>query len=430
MPYSFIAEIKNVRKHSNADKLNVGECFGNQVIVSLETKDGDVGVYFPTDTQLGMEYADKNNLIRRKDENGNQVGGYLDEDKRNIRALKLRGEISDGLFMPLSSLSQFVDVKTLKVGDSVDLINGITIAQKYVPIKVHSQKQGVPNNKVKKFKGKVFPLFQEHIDTSQYSYNKHAFKEGDLVTISLKMHGTSGRTSNTLKREYIKQTTMNKLLVKFKLKRPYSESYDLVSGTRRTVLDSYDGGFYGSNKFREKYHDMFKDKLKRGESVYYEIVGYTDDSKPIMSECSNDKTQDKQFIKQYGKSTVFSYGCEVGQNDIYVYRMSITNEDGEVIEYPTWLVKQRCEEMGVKFVPVFEQFFFTTLEDLENKVSVYHDGVDPIGLSHVREGVVLRIENRAKFTAYKHKNFHFKCLEGIIKDAGIVDMEEQESLTE
>ena len=41
------------------------------------------------------------------------LGGYLDFDKRNITALKLRGEKSDGLVLPIEVLSKYVDVKTL-----------------------------------------------------------------------------------------------------------------------------------------------------------------------------------------------------------------------------------------------------------------------------------------------------------------------------
>ena len=85
--------------------------------------------------------------------------------------------------------------------------------------------------------------------------------------------------------------------------------------------------------------------------------------------------------------------------------------------------------MGVKCVPTFERFVFTTWEDLMERVEKYYDGADPIGKSHVREGVVVRIDNRSKFTAYKHKNFSFKVLEGIIKDtADAPDMEEAEEL--
>ena len=45
------------------------------------------------------------------------------------------------------------------------------------------------------------------------------------------------------------------------------------------------------------------------------------------------------------------------------------------------------------------------------------------------QGVVVRIINRPKFCAYKHKNFSFKVLEGIIKDtAEAPDMEEADGL--
>ena len=41
----------------------------------------------------------------------------------------------------------------------------------------------------------------------------------------------------------------------------------------------------------------------------------------------------------------------------------------------------------------------------------------------------MRIINRPKFAAYKHKNFSFKVLENIIKvDADAPDMEEAEEL--
>ena len=85
--------------------------------------------------------------------------------------------------------------------------------------------------------------------------------------------------------------------------------------------------------------------------------------------------------------------------------------------------------MVVKCVPTFERFVFTSWEDLMERVEKYYDGADPVGKTHVREGVVVRIDNREKFTAYKHKNFSFKVLEGIIKDnADAPDMEEAEEL--
>lgn len=120
---------------------------------------------------------------------------------------------------------------------------------------------------------------------------------------------------------------------------------------------------------------------------------------------------------------VFSYGCNPGENQYYVYRMTLTNEDGYTIEYPDWLMRLRCEQMGVDCVPLFETFEYSTWEDLMERVEKYYDGVDPVGKTHIREGVVVRIENRPKFTAFKHKNFTFKLVSGIISEnADIANM--------
>lgn len=109
--------------------------------------------------------------------------------------------------------------------------------------------------------------------------------------------------------------------------------------------------------------------------------------------------------------------------------MTMTNEDGFAVELPWEAVQIECEKMGVKCVPTFDKFIFTTWEDLMERVERYYDGPDPVGLTHVREGVVIRIDNRQSFTAFKHKNFSFKCLEGMIKDTSDApDMEEAEDL--
>ena len=426
---AYITRIKNIRKHSNADRLQVGECFGNFVIVDLKTQDNELGVYFPTDGKLGVEYCEANNLLRKKDENGNNIGGYLDPEKRHVSTLKLRGEKSDGLFMPLKSLDQFTDINKLNEGDTITILNGILICEKYIPKR--NQRQNTQGNKKgkQKIEKEIYPFFEEHVDTSQLAYNLGQFKEGDLCYITLKMHGTSQRTSHTIKEtKVILPYILHKLLTVLRIKIKSKKSWEYVSGTRRVTLKDYSGGYYGSNAFRQQWHDYFKGKLNKGESIYYEVVGYTHDSQTIMPECSNKKTKDKEFIKQYGDTTRFTYGCEIGQNDIYVYRMTMTNEDGTTVEYPWHLVKLRCEQMGVKFCPEFDKFLFTTQEDLMNRVEQYYDGIDPVGKTHIREGVVVRIDNKEKFTAFKHKNFNFKVLEGIIKSDDVIDIEEGESI--
>ena len=127
---AYVTIIKNVRKHPNADRLQLGECFGNTVCVNLDYTDGQIGVYFPTDGQLSVEFAEANNLLRKKDEDGNNIGGYMDPDKRNVTSIRLRGEKSDGLFLTLNCLESIGDISTLKVGDVIDVFNGHEICKK------------------------------------------------------------------------------------------------------------------------------------------------------------------------------------------------------------------------------------------------------------------------------------------------------------
>ena len=165
----------------------------------------------------------------------------------------------------------------------------------------------------------------------------------------------------------------------------------------------------------------------------------------------------KHAQNQYGETMVFSYGCEptgkkvlygrdeygvfsieeeAPQSVMYVYRMTLTTEEGYTIDYTPDYMRYRCEQMGVNAVPVFwagyipehlgtkDDDTITAGEWVKNKAEQYYDGPDPIGKTHVREGVVVRIVNRPKFCAYKHKNFLFKQISGIISDK-IADSNEE-----
>lgn len=443
---AYVTRIKNLRKHPNADRLQLGECFGNTVCVSLDYVDNQLGLYLPCDGQLSVEFAEANNLLRKKDDAGNSIGGYMDPNKRNVTAIRLRGERSDGLFLPLTCLETFGDVSTLKEGDVINTFNGHEICCKYIPRRNHRQCHVSDGNRTRKKKVDVAPLFAEHADTEQLAYNLGAFKPGDEIEITLKMHGTSQRTGYLPVFKGYKRTFKDWLL-----RRDGKPIYDwgYVSGTRRTVLDNYDGGYYGSNEFREQHSKTFEGKLWKGETVYYEVVGFTHTGAPIMAEGNNEKLG-KDFVKQYGKTTVFSYGCDPEgesfkheyadcwdginarefkpQSDIYVYRMTMTNEDGAIVEYTPDFMRYRCEQIGVKTVPVMwkgvipahtgDAAAIRLGQDagawIKEKAEQYYDGPDPIGKTHIREGVVVRILNRPKFTAFKHKNHNFKMISGII----------------
>ena len=321
--------------------------------------------------------------------------------------------------MPITSLNDFTDTTMLHEGDQITVLNGTLICEKFIPpYKGHSHGSG--GSKVKK--AIIAPLFSEHADTEQLNYNLNAFHSGDQCEITLKMHGTSGRTGYLPIK--IKQTLLDKLLRRERMKWGY------VTGTRRTVISDEQGEFSGSDKFRETQARKFEGKLWKGETIYYEIVGYADDSTTIMGIADNKKVGDKEFTRKYGDKTIFSYGCKPGECETYVYRMTMTNEDGDVVEYTPDFMRYRCEQIGVNTVPVFYKGYIATEEEkvgewIKAAAETYYDGEDPIGKTHIREGVVVRIVNKPTFKAYKSKNFNFKLLEGIIKEtADAPDMEE------
>lgn len=467
----FVIKVEKLIPHPNADRLQLLEVFGVNVCVGLDVRLGDIGVYFPTNLQLSLEFCLQNTLLRKLPD-GTKSTGYLDPDKRNITAIKLRGVQSDGLYVPISAFAYTgVDLSTLTPGTIITTVNGKEICNKYIPRSKHTG-SGDKVNKTRHLHRKVeiAPLFQEHADTEQLAYHMDAFKPGDQIEITLKVHGTSQRTAYLPKLVGWKHHNpiFNFILKKdpdklgktarkwyYKALDTATPIYDwgYVSGTRRTVLNDWEGGFYGSDLFRKQHADAFVGKLHQGEAVYYEVAGFTDTGVPIMGSCSNKGLNDKAFIAQYGETTCFSYGCEatgkktqygydndgtysievpVPQSRMFVYRMTLTTPEGYTVEYSPDYMRYRCEQMGVECVPVLwkgcipekmthvydldtgEDYEQTAGEWIRDIAEEYYDGPDPIGKTHVREGVVIRIINRPSFTAYKHKNWYFKYITGII----------------
>ena len=402
----YVTTLKNVRPHSNADRMKLADCFGNTVCIGLDAQENDVVIYFPVDGQLSTEYCAKNDLVRRKDENGNNCGGYLDPDKRNIRAIKLRGEKSDGLIMPLESLAYTgVNLSELTIGTQITVVNGHEICQKYIPKSKNCVHVGGGNKKTRANEENT-PYFVEHIDTPQLRFCQESFKPGDIICLTEKVHGTSSRNANTL-RVFNKRTWLDKLLHR---KGRDIKDYKYVIGTRRTVVHGNLGGYYGSNQFRINWGEKFKGKLYEGETVFGEIAGFTTDGSPIMSVANNKKVNDKAFIRQYGETTTFSYGCEpTGENKpqsrYFIYRMTYTDSNGYVIEYPWDLVKLRAEQMGFEVVPELDRFIYTTQEDFMNHINKWTDIPSTIDSTHIIEGVVVRALNAPNLRGGKRKEF-------------------------
>ena len=180
-----------VHPHPNADRLQLGYCFGNQLIVGLDTKDGDLGIYFPTELQLSQEFCEANDLIRRKDEDGKPAGGMFD-DNRKVRCQKFRGEKSEGFFAPLSYLQKMgLDTSGLKESDCFDTLQGKKICWKFIS---KATRRGMSSKKNHSKRGET-EFFKQHFDTPQFRMNFKEFRAGDLITISCKIHGCATRST-------------------------------------------------------------------------------------------------------------------------------------------------------------------------------------------------------------------------------------------
>ena len=410
---AYVTTLKNVRKAENADRLMIGECLGEQVIVTSNMYEGQQVFYIPADGQVQEWFGDKYGLFRR-DKDGNKADGYL-ERNGHVKAMKLRGNRSEGIAIPVERVEEAPS--DLEPNGAFTKLDGKLAVQKYIPRQKasHGNGQTKTSKKGKYTPKKVYPEFDMHIDTAQLMYNQDAFKPGDDIEVTYKLHGTSGRSA-LVDAEY-KRSWIRKL---FHL--PAKRKAEYVCGTRRCIVENSGGGFYGNDQFRINHHNRLLPHLEYGMEIYYEIVGWVDKNTTIMPIGSNKKIKDPAFVEEFGDQTIFSYGCKQGESEIYIYRITKDGKEYSPEEIAAW-----CALHGFKKVPDADRFTFTTWEDLMDRVNNkyfadIHDRIDP---SHVLEGVVFRIVNRNKFTAFKTKTFAFKVLENLIKDTSDVpDIEE------
>jgi hypothetical protein len=454
---AIIGRITNKLPHTKADRLEFIIVCNTNVITQKDLYEvGDLVVFFPSDGQLSKQYTDANDLVARYDENKVRLNtGYMDENRR-VKAINLRGEKSDGLVAPISSL-QFTnyDLSKLKEGEEFNTLNNILICSKYYSRATNIKKDKQASNQVKKLK--TTAIFHEHVDTKQLRLYLNTVPLDSTIVITSKFHGSSGRQSFTkVTKEFVPyniHTKLYNLANKFKSKVKNNQKlkdlidtgltrlinrvkytktyYDYVLGTRRVVLDPNKDskGYYNTDQFRWDSANKIFPKLHKGEEIYYEIVGYVEGNQMIMPAHDATTTNDKEFIKCYGKSINYTYGCDPGESKTYVYRIAITNEDGHQWDLTWEQVKARCAELEVEHVPEIITYYpnhFTNHDDLLEKIQEFSNYPNPDG--SFAEGVCIRIEKGNKVSFYKEKNWHFKVMEGIIKDdPNIIDMEEAES---
>lgn len=378
---------------------------------------GDVVAVFTPDSQISEEFANANDLVDRGvDENGKKQGGFFAKN-RKVRSISLmQGKIKSAGFVATQQMFDYlnIDLKDF-VGQSFNEINGNKICCKYV-IKHEHKNVNVTGKKQKFEKSKTIGM-PEHYDTKQFRIFGSKLVAGDLITITIKCDGTSFRVANTWQ---VKQSLswVEKLINKFwPIKTVWNE---MKVGTRRVVLKDDTVSYYGDKSIYTDVGKQLNGLLHPGEAIYGEIVGWQNVDKPL-------------FVRGGMR---FLYGCKPGERDFYVYNIKWTLPDGSSIDLPWSKIKQRCLELGVKHVP--EMSFMLNgygcagtfiydgdLEKLERTVYGLVDGPDPIDPSHIREGIVLRVEHAdGNVTFVKAKSQNFFELESKSKEDGVIDIEE------
>lgn len=422
---AMVVELKHFVELENCDNVKGAIIMGNQVIIPKDSKEGEVGIYFPLESQLSHEFVSNNNLYRHSNLNIDQnKKGYF-EDNRRVRCVKFRGNKSEGMYIPLNSL-KFVlgdKINELNVGDEFDELEGINICKKYM-VKKNNSNQSSKKNKGKKAKESklVDNQFRFHDDTVQLYRNLHKLNSNDIISISYKMHGTSSISSKVLCK---KKLNVFEKIFKTLGMNVVDKQYDNIYASRRVIknedLNPNAQHFYGDDIWGLA-NERIKELLLDGMTVYYEIVGYTPSGSAIQ-----------------GK---FDYGCNVGEFDIYVYRITYTNPSGSVFEFSFKQMEEWCNSRGLKTVPLL---YYGTIGNFfkENNIEIPKDDRDwrEIFLQLLKdnynekdcyvcknkvpeEGCVVRIE-KLDFEGYKCKSERFYAYETKMLDKGESDIESE-----
>lgn len=425
-----VVVIKNKIELATCDNVVGTMLCGCHVIVGKDVEEGTVGLYLPVETQLSAEFLKANNLYRDSTLNAdNTQKGYFDENGR-IRCIKFRGHQSNGLFMPLSCLSYLGSKTNLNVGDEFDAIEGKEVCKKYIP--KSTKTPGAPGsaNKSKGRKARESKLlenqFRFHYDTAQLGRNMHRVNPDSLISLSYKVHGTSGISSKILCKR--KLTLLEKLLKKTKLARIAEFEYDYINASRTVIknddLNANPSGFYSEDIWGIAGEEL-KPYLLNGMTLYYEIVGYLPGGGAIQGS--------------------WDYGCKPGEHKIYVYRITYTNDAGQVFEFSAKQVQDWCKLNGL--TPVIQLYYgyakhFYNSDSLTNldadgntDLDVWRDGflAKVKGLYNEKdcylcyhkvpeEGAVLKIEGPLA-EAFKQKSFRFLDKETRELDANKIDIE-------
>lgn len=184
---AMIVRLMNVRPHPKADRLQLATLEGYQVIIGLNHKEGELGVFYPTDGKLSHAHLMANNLYKINPETGEEGNGFF-ESNRRVKSIGLRGERSDGYWESVQALTWTgYDLGKLKEGDEFSTLNGKKICSKYYTKATKEAIEG--RKKIRKRNYYESGMFIKHFDTKELRKNIRRIPENAIIYISEKQHG-------------------------------------------------------------------------------------------------------------------------------------------------------------------------------------------------------------------------------------------------
>lgn len=437
---NYLAKIVNITEfypHTNPEVNKMKRCFvdGYNIIVGTDTPIG-IYIYFPNGCVINPDFLSFCNLYRDKTKNQDKTkSGFFDNSGR-VKSIRLRGtgkdengnrfyypySVSDGFIIEFHYFNSFLkskfnthisDVQIDSEFDSVKINekSNYWIVKKYTaPI---AEPQLSSGGKRRKTKGidKVIPeQFKYHYQTLKVQKDPYCIQPRDLISITSKMHGTSGVFSYVLCN---KKPTWKERIASWITGKPVID-YDYLYSSHRVIKNQYYDketslGFYDCDVWKDAF-EILKPKLIKGMSIYAEIVGFTRNGNYIQKD--------------------YDYGCTVPMDryiykrnfKIYVYRITLTNPDGISHEFSAREVQEYCLRHDMVPVPqlyygyasdlyphidVKEKWHENFWNELSQDKNFYMELKSPDCFNNVpHEGLVIKKENTIP-EAWKLKCFAF-----------------------
>ena len=438
-----VVQIDVFHKHSDpeVERLKCCTVDGFNIITGIDAEPG-LYIYFPVMSQINPELLKYCNLFRHSELNENQEKSGMFDDSGRVRAIKLRGELSEGFILPAIDFENFCvssvnSSPILKAGTEFDTVShGIGkefwVCRKYrIKQKTHGHYQK-NRQRVLKLLDKVIPdQFRFHYDTVLIKKAPHVVQPNDLISITEKVHGTSGISAYVQCNRPLK---WYEKLYKKLINRSYNPRvYDYLYASRTVVKNRYynksaSSGYYGNDEFREIVDQALRPYLIKGMTLYYEILGYTKNGGYIQ------KDYDYGFMEPDNQ---YLLGIHFG---VKIYRITLTNVDGNVHEFSAREVQQWCAKNDI---PCVNQYYYGFAKDLYPELEITEDWSNqflekladdkrfnmemnsPTCNNKVpHEGVVIKVEN-SKSEAFKLKCFKFLNKEQQQLDKGESNIEDE-----